>query len=147
MEMVGILLMLTSFAAQSFTLQVGPPVAGNAPIAKNSVFVVRPGDCPDPAAAQIKARAEGVVNGARRSVPLSITALNAAGVHAVKKEWPNEGAWIVNVVVACGGKTSGALVTLGPKNSYQRDGVKMIPHEPTQQEIDASLKALTGERK
>jgi hypothetical protein len=144
MEMVAILLMLTSTAGQGFTLQVGPPVAGNAPLAKNAVFVVRPGDCPDPGAAEIRARAEGLVNGARRTVPLTINALPTPGVHAVKKEWPDGGAWIVNVVVACAGKTSGALVTLGPKNSYQRDGVKMLPHEPTPQEIDASLKALTG---
>jgi hypothetical protein len=144
MAMVAILLMLTAVAGQGFTLQVGPPVAGNAPLAKNAVFVVRPGDCPDPAAAQITARAEGLVDGRRRTVPLSINALPTPGVHAVKKEWPDDGAWIVNVVVACAGKTSGALVTLGPKNSYRREGVKMIPHEPTQQEIDASLKALTG---
>ena len=144
MKMVAILLMLTSTAGQGFTLQVGPPVAGNAPLAKNSVFVIRPGDCPNPSAAQITARAEGLVNGTRRTVPLSINALPTPGVHAVKKEWPDGGTWIVNVAVACAGKTSGALVTLGPKNSYQREGVKMLPHEATPQEIDASLKALTG---
>jgi hypothetical protein len=143
MEMLAILLMIAA-GGQGFTLQVGPPVAGNAPSTKNAVFVVRPGDCPDPAAARITARAEGLVGGARRSLPLSITALPTPGVHAVKKEWPDGGAWIVNVVVACAGKTSGALVTLGPKSSYRRDGVKMIPHEPTEQEIDASLKALSG---
>lgn len=144
MKMVAILLMLTSTAGQGFTLQVGPPVAGNATQTKNSVFVVRPGDCPDPSAARITARAEGLVNGTRRTLPLTINALPTPGVHAVKKEWPDGGAWIVNVVVACAGKTSGALVTLGPKNSYQREGVKMLHHEPTPQEIDASLKALTG---
>lgn len=144
MKMVALLLMLTSSAGQGFTLQVGPPVAGNAPLAKNSLFVVRPGDCPDPTAAHITARAEGLVSGARQTVPLTITPLATPGVHAVKKEWPDGGAWIVNVVVACGGRTSGALVTLGPKNSYRREGVKMVPHEPTQQEIDASLKALGG---
>jgi hypothetical protein len=144
MKMVALLLILTSPAGQGFTLQVGPPVAGSAPLAKKSLFVVRPGDCPDPRTARISARAEGLVAGTRRTVPLTITPLATPGVHAVNKEWPDHGAWIVNVVVACGGRTSGALVTLGPKNSYQREGVKMVPHEPTQQEIDASLKALTG---
>jgi hypothetical protein len=144
MKMLAVLLMLASTVGQGFTLQVGPPVAGNVPLAKNSLFVVRPGDCPDPTTAQITARAEGLVSGARRTVPLTVTPLPTPGVHAVKKEWPDGGAWIVNVVVACGGKTNGALVRLGPKNSYQREGVKMVPHEPTQQEIDASLKALSG---
>ena len=144
MEIVVNLLMLASLAGQGFTLQVGPPVAAGTPLAKKAVFVVRPGDCPDPAAAQVAATAEGLVNGARRSMPLSIASLPTPGVHAVNKEWPDSGAWIVNVVVRCAGKTNGALVTLGPKNSYQREGVKMLPHEPTKQEIDASLKALNG---
>ena len=144
MEMVGILLMVTSMTMQSFTLQVGPPVAGNAPVAKNSVFVVRPGGCPDAASAHIVATAEGVVNGARQSVPLKVNALPAPGVRSVTKQWPDAGGWIVHVVGTCAGQTAGALVTLGPKNRYRRDGVRLVPHEPTKQEIDASLKALTG---
>lgn len=143
MEMIGILLMLTALE-QAFTLQVGPPVAGNAPVAKKAVFVVRPGGCPDAGAAQITATAEGVVNGARQSVRLNVATLPTPGVHAVSDEWPAGGVWIVNVVGSCAGKTAGALVTLGPKRSYQREGVKLVPHEPTKQEIDASLKALTG---
>jgi hypothetical protein len=144
MEMVGILLMFTSLAAQSFTLQVGPPVAGNAPVAKKAVFVVRPGGCPDASSAHITATAEGVVNGVRQSVPLKVAMLPTRGVHAVDKQWPDAGVWIVNIVGTCAGQTAGALVTLGPKNSYQREGVKLVAHEPTKQEIDASLKALTG---
>ena len=70
--------------------------------------------------------------------------LQTPGVHAVSDEWPDGGVWIVNVVGTCAGQTAGALVRLGPKKSYQREGVKLVPHEPTKQEIDASLKALTG---
>ena len=51
MKMVASLLMMAA-GGQGFTLQVGPPVAGNAPSTKSAVFVVRPGDCPEPAAAR-----------------------------------------------------------------------------------------------
>lgn len=142
---VAFVISVASVAAQDFSLQVGPPIAGKAPVAKNSIFVVRPGGCVDPASAQFTATAEGLVNGTRRSIPLTITALPAKGVHAVTKEQPTAaGVWIVNVVGTCAGKTAGALVAIGPKNTYQRDSVKLVAHRPTSEEIDASLKALTA---
>lgn len=142
---VASMISVASVAAQTFTLQVGPPIAGNAPVAKNSLLVVRPAGCADPASAQITATAEGIVNGSRRTVPLTIAALPTKGVHAVTKEWPTPGGvWIVNVVGTCAGKTAGAIVAMGPKNTYQRESVKLVAHRPTSEEIDASLKALTA---
>ena len=132
-------------AAQEFALQVGPPVAGNAQPAKSSLLVVRPGGCADPASAQITATAEGIINGARRSVPLKLSALPTPGVHAVPKEWPNSGVWIVNLVGRCDGKTAGAIVTVaGPNPQYRREAVKYFPQPATPSEIDASLRALTA---
>src|SRR5262245_49097126 len=133
----------TAFS-QEFALQVGPPVAGGAQQAKKSVFVVRPGGCADPAAAQITATAEGLVNGVRQSVPLKLAALPTPGVHAVSQDWPNGGFWIVNLAGTCAGKSAGAIVPLGATNSYRRETVKLLAHPPTPAEIDASLKALTG---
>lgn len=147
---VGVVSLLTaaggaSAVAQDFALQVGPPIAGNAQPAKNSLFVVRPGGCADPASAQITATAEGIVNGARRSVPLKLSVLPTPGVHAVPKYWPNGGVWIVNLVGMCAGKTAGAIVTVvGPNAEYRREAVKHLPHPATPSEIDASLKALTA---
>lgn len=131
--------------AQDFALQVGPPVAGNAPPAKTSMLVVRPAGCAEPARAQITATAEGIVNGARRSVPLKLSALPTSGVHAIHREWPNFGVWIVNLVGRCADKTAGAIVSIGgPQAAYDREAVKYFPHPATPSEIDASLKALAG---
>ena len=131
--------------AQDFALQVGPPFAGNAQPAKSSLLVVRPGGCADPATARITATAEGIVNGARRSVPLKLSALPTPGVHAVPKDWPHGGVWIINLVGTCGGKTAGAIVSfVGPNAEYRREAVKYLPHPATPSEIDASLKALTA---
>jgi hypothetical protein len=136
-------------AAQDFALQVGPPVAAapqaaqGAPVKKDSLlFVVRPGGCP--AAAQITATAEGLVNGARQSVTLKLTPLATSGAHAVPRDMPNRGVWVVSLVGTCAGKTAGAIVAMmGPKQEYRREGVTLLARAATPDEIDASLKALT----
>ena len=130
--------------ARGFSLQVGPPVAGNAQPAKSSLLVVRPLGCADPASAQISATAEGIVDGTRRRVPLKLLALPTRGVHAVAKEWPREGVWIVSLVGSCGGETAGAIVSFAsPSAEYHRDAVKYLAHPATPLEIEASLKVLT----
>jgi hypothetical protein len=147
---VGIAALLTAgvappAVAQDFALQVGPPVAANAQPAKGSLLVVRPVGCSDPASAQITASAEGIVDGARRSVPLKLSALPTPGVHAVPKDWARGGVWIVSLVGTCAGKTAGAIVSVvGPNAEYRREAVKHLPHPATPSEIDASLKALTA---
>jgi hypothetical protein len=133
---------LTAYA-QEFALQVGPPIAGNAQPAKSSLLVVRPGGCSDPAAAKITATAEGIVDGARRSVPLTLMPMSTPGVHAVPKDWAKSGVWIVNLVGSCAGKTAGAIVSIGSAATYRRDAVKLLAHPASAAEIDASLKALT----
>jgi hypothetical protein len=145
---VGLTALLTqsfapTVAAQDFVLQVGAAIAGGAPPAKKSLFVVRPGGCADPAAAKITATAEGLVNGARRTVPLTLTALPTPGVHAVPKDWPSGGVWIVNLVGTCGGRTAGALVPVPENASYKRESIKLLTHKATPEEIDASLKVFT----
>jgi hypothetical protein len=146
---IGLLVALTALLAapqgfaQDFALQVGPPVAGRAQSAKSSLLVVRPGGCSDPASARITASAEGLVDGVRRSVPLKLTTLATPGVHAVPKDWPNGGFWVVNLVGTCAGKTAGAIVSVGSSSTYHRDSVKLLAHRPTSAEIEASLKALT----
>jgi hypothetical protein len=130
--------------AQDFVLQVGPAIAGNAAPAKKSLFVVRPGGCADPASVKITATAEGLVNGARRSVPVKLATLPTPGVHAVPRDWPTGGVWIVNLVGTCGGRTAGALVPVAENATYKRESITLLAHKATPDEIDASLKALTA---
>ena len=133
--------------AQDFTLQVGSPVAVvpqpgvvfEKKVSKDTVFVVRPLGCPDPASARIVATAEGLVDGGRRSVRLRVESLQAPGVHAVSKTWPDGGVWVLSVTGTCAGRAAGAIVTLGPRDAYRRDGVELVAHHPTPVEIEAAL--------
>jgi hypothetical protein len=135
-------------AAQEFTLQVGQPIAGVAQPAKSSLLVVRPGGCANPASAEITATAEGIVDGARRSVPLRLNPLPTPGGRAVPKDWISAGAWIVSLTGTCAGKQAGAIVPVGPNATFRREAIKQLPHPPTADEIEASLKSLaTGGQK
>jgi hypothetical protein len=131
-------------AAQRFTLQVGPPVAGGGQPAKSSLLVVRPRDCVDPANAQIFATAEGLVDGVRRSVPLQLTPLTTPGVHAVAKGWPNAGVWLVHLVGTCAGQSAGIIVSFVGPPEYRREAVKHLPGPATPAQIDGALKSLTS---
>ena len=128
--------------AGGFFLTIGNPVAANAPEAKRAVLVVRPDGCNEPAKARITGTAEGLVNGARRSVPLKLIALPTPGVYAVNREWPAEGVWVVNLTGVNLGATTSAIVPIGPKG-FIRESSKFMPGTAGEVEIAAALKALT----
>jgi len=126
---------------QAFTFTIGSPVASQDVRAKSAAFVFRTEGCADPAKSQISGTAEGVVKGARRSVPLNVTAMSKSGVYAVYQNWPPEGDWVVNLKGTCASASAGAIIPVGPKG-FVRESSKFFPRPATDAEVDASLKAL-----
>jgi len=53
--------------------------------------------------------AEGLVHGARRSVPLRFDATSRPDVYAVRRQWPSDGTWILRITLL---RNTTALVTL-----------------------------------
>ncbi len=128
--------------AEGFTFNIGGPVAAQDFRAKTAVFVFRTEGCADPAKSQISGTAEGLVKGARRSVPLKVMAVSQPGVYAVYQSWPAEGGWVVSLKGTCSDANAGAIVPIGPKG-FIRESAKFFPRPATDAEIEASLKALT----
>src|SRR5229473_579579 len=83
--------------AEGFTFTLGSPVASQDFQAKAAAFVFRTQGCAEPAKSQISGTAEGLVKGARRSVPLKVVAMTKPGVYAVYQSWADEGEWVVNL--------------------------------------------------
>jgi hypothetical protein len=139
----------TTAQAQDFALQVGPPAAAmpqpgtviEKKVSKDVVFVVRPLGCVDPAGASITATAEGLLDGSRRSLALRLVPLPTPGVRAVSGNWPDGGVWVIRVAGTCAGRSAGAIVTLGPRNTYHRDGVELVALHPTPEHIERALRA------
>ncbi|HTA67731.1 MAG TPA: hypothetical protein VK776_05615 [Bryobacteraceae bacterium] len=126
---------------QGFTFSIGSPVASQDVRAKSAAFVFRAEGCADAAKAQIGGTAEGVVKGARRSVPLNVMEMSKPGVYAVYRNWPAEGDWVVNLKGTCANETAGAIIPVGPKG-FIRESSKFFPRPATDAEIEASLKAF-----
>jgi hypothetical protein len=152
MEMVKTTLFALALAASSaygkdFSLAIGNPVAVALPDGvvkkKDAGMAVRVENCADVANAQVTATAEGIVNGARRSVPVRLVAATTSGAFAVSHDWPWEGAWVVHLTGHCGASTASAVVPFGP-NGFLRESSKFFPRAATAAEVEAVLKTLSG---
>jgi hypothetical protein len=149
-------LMTLALAARggSFSLAIGSPAAASAPAGAGKTapvtktksaasFAVRTEGCADPAKAQIAGVAEGLVNGARQSVALTLIPGGVPGVYLVSQEWPAQGVWVVNLTGTCAGVRAGALVPMAAAG-FVRESSKFFPRPATEAEIEASLKTLAG---
>jgi hypothetical protein len=132
----------------AFRFEIGSPVASQDFHAKSAAFVFRTAGCPEPEKAHVSATAEGLVNGARRSIALQVSPANTRpGVYAVFQMWPPEGQWVVNIKGTCGNAAAGAVIPIGPKG-FIRDLSKFFPRPASDAEIDAALKTVPkGESK
>lgn len=136
-------LMGASLAAGStFRLELGPPVAANAPnMKKGTAFVVRGLACDAPAAMRIAAVAEGVVNGSRQSVAIELLPLAATDAYAVPAAWRDAAPRVISLTAWCGDATAGAVVPFGPAG-FTREKSRVLDRAPVRADIDAALAAL-----
>lgn len=114
----GALLLAISLSALAggFQLSVATPSSTSDAQMKDVVLVARTFGCHQPADAKLSATAEGLVNGARKSVALELRSIGS-GVYAIKQQWPSEGTWVVALTGAYNGMTSSVLVELGPNGT------------------------------
>jgi len=145
---------LSVVAAQAgtfFRIEVGPPVAAGFEKLKDMkkpdgklVLVVRPRLCDSVANVTMTASAEGLINGERRSVSLTLIPINAAeGVYGVLKQWKNGGHWVVQLNGTCSNPKASAS-TLVPMNdgTFIREKIEVLGEPATKKQVDAALAAI-----
>jgi hypothetical protein len=122
-----ILAMSASSYAGGFQIAVDTPGKSSDAQVKDVVLIARTYGCLHPTDVKLAATAEGLVNGARQSIPLDLSS-TGSGVYAIKQQWPSEGTWVIalNVVGANNSYVIGALVELGP-NGQVLPGTKLEP--------------------
>lgn len=127
--------------AGALLLQVGDPAANQEALGKHAVLVARITACHSPEKTVVTGTAEGVVNGMRKSIPLNVIALSAAGTFAVTREWPEEGVWAVKLIATNPDYKDYAtsVVVSMHKNAVQWAAVKHYFHAPTEGEVSTSL--------
>jgi hypothetical protein len=99
--------------AGGFQLSVETPGSSVEPQLKDVVIIARTYGCHQPADAKLSATAEGIVNGARKSMTLELRSIGS-GVYGIKQQWPSEGTWVLALTGSYNGMTSSVLVELGP---------------------------------
>jgi hypothetical protein len=60
------------------------------------------------------------VNGQRKSVPLKFIELSAPGVWALERNWPQEGAWVLDIRTTYNTMLSAALAKVDRSGAVQR---------------------------
>jgi hypothetical protein len=99
---------------------------------------------------QVRATAEGLIDGERVTLPLELVATSATGLYALRGELPGRGVWVL--VVRGGAEGSGvtAIVDVGPDGTVRgvdvptRGDDPPIPREVTGQDIDTRLRSLAS---
>jgi len=134
-----------------FSLTVGPPVAAGtgAKVTKTAaVFAVRLEECDKLDKAQISGTEEGIVDGARKSAPVTLSTAESPGVYLVSPvSSQSPGVWVVSLSATCGSARAGAIVPIGAGiggAGFLRGKTKVFPRPATKEEIDAALKASRG---
>ena len=99
----------------------------------------------------VTGRAEGIVNGERRTVPLRLTSTSRQGVYAVHNQWGAQGTWTLVLTVTQGpGDGATALVELSPDGRVavrvptQRHREGDFPRAVSDEEIVSALRARAG---
>ena len=102
-------------------------------------------------ASGVTGAAEGIVSGARKTIPLTFDTTSRRGSYALRKQWPNDGTWML--VINTGGQAQGvtALVDIGTGGDVagvrvptRRDGQWQVPVQVTARDIEAALEARVG---
>ena len=123
------------------------PANPHDPASRGAFLVVNTFHHGTPMDFQINGTAEGIVNGERRSQKLEFRRTSRPGVHALHRQWPSEGTWVLVIsthrssddgataLVALGGDGSVASVEVP---SRQQEGWT-VPRAVTKAEVDALL--------
>jgi hypothetical protein len=100
----------------------------------------------------VEARAEGLVNGQRKTLPLTLERTDRDGVYALKQTWPETGDWVIVIVGAPGEGSVTALVSIAdgsirgirvPTKKVE-NGRWTVPVQVTQADIESELRSLVA---
>ncbi|MEP7381021.1 MAG: hypothetical protein ABI910_05005 [Gemmatimonadota bacterium] len=150
-----------SLAASSAPVVVGPPwISIEYPVnpydaaTRGAYLVVHAFHHGTPTGLPVTGTAEGIVNGARRSVALTFAATSRPGVFTLAQQWPNDGTWTLLVSVVQGPDDNvTAVVDLTPTGEVamvrvptrRKDGYT-LPAAVTMSTIDASLERRAAQQ-
>ena len=84
-----------------------------------------------------------MVNGVRQSVRLNLVSLPAPGVHALSRQWPDDGQWVLHLNGTCPatGAASSTIVPL-TRNGFDRSKTQVLRDTAKPAQVEVVLRAL-----
>jgi hypothetical protein len=121
---------------------------------REAALVVRVFHHGSPAGYKIQGRAEGLVDGERRSIRLDLEPTSDTGVYSVRRQWPTEGEWILAIGVAEHAEAT-LLVEMGPNGGVKPGkyyhmsppvvslaSVQVVQGDVDERQVDSALTAM-----
>ena len=109
--------------------------------AKKIVLAVRAVVCEDLRNVKITGTAEGLINGKRETLPITLTVIDQAeAVYAVQQQWPQDGAWVLHFKGSCANPKAEAS-TLVPvnKGTFIREKTQVLREPATRKQVEDSV--------
>ena len=141
------LLATVAGAGTMFRLEIGSSAALGTGLtfkeknAKKIVLAVRAVVCEDLRTVKITGTAEGLVNGKRHTLPITLTVIDQAeAVHAIQQQWPQDGAWVLHLKGSCATPKAEAS-TLVPvnKGTFIREKTQVLREPATRKQVEDSV--------
>jgi len=148
-----------ALAASSFALAAASPIFGPPWISietppnpfdatsRGAFLVVHTYHHGDIVGSGVTGSAEGVVSGARRTIPLVFDTTTRRGAYALRKQWPKEGTWML--VINTGGRAQGVTALVDISSEGEVAAVRVptrrsadgwdLPQQVTAGDIDEAL--------
>jgi hypothetical protein len=147
------LLATVSTAGTSFRIEIGSTAAlgmdkkfKDSP--KKLVVAVRAVVCDDLATVRITGTAEGLVNGRRQSLPITLMAIDPAeAVYAIAQQWPQEGAWVLHLKGSCSKpKADASTLVAVTRGTFLREQSQVLRDPATRKQIEDAVAAAARTR-
>lgn len=146
----GATLMLSAATSTTSWYKGGPWISIETPVnpydasMRGAAFVVHTFHHAVPTDMELQGRAEGLVDGHRRTLPLTLSKGAQAGAYGVRNEWGAKGTWSV-LLTATQPSPRGsiqAVVDVGPDGSVAR--VTLPQRMQTTADVDRNLRERAG---
>ena len=135
-------------AGTMFRLEIGSSAAlGTDKKFKNGqkiVVAVRAVVCQDLPNVKVTGTAEGLVNGKRESLPLSLMVVDPTeAVYAIQQQWPQDGAWVLHLKGACSNpKAEASTLVAVSKGAFIREKSVVLREPATRKQLEDAVADL-----
>jgi len=111
---------------------------------KKVVVAVRAVVCQDLANVKVSGTAEGLVNGKRESLPITLAVIDQAeAVYAIVQQWPQDGSWVLHLKGSCSNpKAEASTLVAVNRGTFVREKSEVLREPATKKQVEDAVTGL-----